>query len=302
MTRLINPTPQFLDGNGDPLHSGLLYFYEAGTSTFKATYADAEETIANTNPVELDAAGRVPSIFYTGLSRIVLKDANGLQIWDRDNVGSGSAFEPFGEWQNFIEYDVNDFVFKGGLIYQSRTNANQNNDPSSNPGANENWVEVRFVETYNSTVVYAIGDVVRTSGGSLWRSLTGSNIANLPTTDNGTNWIPAVKGDVIPEIITLNDRTTKGIVQSGGGALTALRVNILTDTQTYSLPSANSVAENQSITVETLDQNKTETPTVQRSGSDTIAYSGDTDTEILFNSGSSVSLTLYSNGSNQWRL
>ena len=301
MTRLTNPVPQYLDDNGDPLPYGLLYFYEAGTSTPKDTFNDPEETVANTNPVVLDAAGRAPTIFYTGLARVVLRTAAGDQVWDVDEVGSGTAFEQFGDWQSFVTYEINDFVFRSGKIYQSRTNANQGNDPSSSPGANANWIEVRFLGTYDSTVTYAAGDVVRASTGSLWKSLVGANLNNNPETDSGSNWIPAVSGDKIPEVATLEARTTTAIQQSGGGALTALRVNNLTDSNTYTLPLASSIAANQWIDLEVEDKNKAQTPTVQRAGSDTIEWSGVTDTDILFDGNSSISLRLYSDGVSVWR-
>lgn len=48
---------QFLDSSGKPLAGGFLYSYQAGTSTLQATYADAGLTIANANPIPLDATG-----------------------------------------------------------------------------------------------------------------------------------------------------------------------------------------------------------------------------------------------------
>lgn len=49
---------QLFDGNGDPLSFGTIAFFAAGTATPLATYQDSSLTIANTNPVVLDAAGR----------------------------------------------------------------------------------------------------------------------------------------------------------------------------------------------------------------------------------------------------
>lgn len=301
MTRLTNPAPQFLDGNGDPYISGLMYFYEAGTNTLKTTYADKELTTPNTNPVELDASGRLPNVWYNGVARVVLKSADNVQVWERDNVGSEGAFENFGDWQNFIVYELNDFVYRNGLIYQSTANGNQGNDPSSTPGNNANWREVRFLGTYNAAESYSIGSVVRASDGSIWRSLTNANQANDPTTDSGTNWLPSITGSKVPEVATLETRTTTSITQSGGGTLTALRVNTLTDGNTYSLPLASTIAADQFIDIELLDLYKAQTPTVQVSGGDTILYSGGSDTSILFDSITSVSIRLYSNGANQWR-
>ena len=51
---------QFFDNSGVPLAGGLLYSYEAGTTTPAPTYTTSAGTIAHTNPIVLDAAGRPP--------------------------------------------------------------------------------------------------------------------------------------------------------------------------------------------------------------------------------------------------
>lgn len=52
---------QFFDNNGDPLSGGKIYTYGAGTTTPKASYTTSAGNVAHTNPIILDAAGRVPS-------------------------------------------------------------------------------------------------------------------------------------------------------------------------------------------------------------------------------------------------
>jgi hypothetical protein len=53
------------------------------TTTPKDTYQDANQTIANSNPVILDSAGRA-IIFGSGAYRQVVYDANGNLIWDQN--------------------------------------------------------------------------------------------------------------------------------------------------------------------------------------------------------------------------
>lgn len=59
MTAFLVPAPkqQFFDNNGRPLVGGLLYTYEAGTSTKADTYTDSTGMTPNTNPVVLDYRG-----------------------------------------------------------------------------------------------------------------------------------------------------------------------------------------------------------------------------------------------------
>jgi hypothetical protein len=52
---------QLFDDNGDPLTGGKVYTYAAGTTTPLATYTTSAGTVANTNPIILDAAGRTPN-------------------------------------------------------------------------------------------------------------------------------------------------------------------------------------------------------------------------------------------------
>lgn len=80
----------FTDGAGKPLVGGKLYTYDAGTSTPRPTYADAAGTIANTNPVVLDARGEA-TVFWQGAYKAVLKDASGVTVWTVDHVRDEGA-------------------------------------------------------------------------------------------------------------------------------------------------------------------------------------------------------------------
>lgn len=65
--------------NGVPAAGCLLYTYEAGTTTPKATYTDAAGTIPHTNPIVLDAKGEA-LIYWSGNYKVDLKTAAGVQI------------------------------------------------------------------------------------------------------------------------------------------------------------------------------------------------------------------------------
>jgi hypothetical protein len=80
---------QFFDNNGLPLAGGLIYTYQAGTSTPLVTYTDNGGTIANTNPIVLNSAGRVPYEIWmlTGYSyKFVIQSATSTLIQTLDNL------------------------------------------------------------------------------------------------------------------------------------------------------------------------------------------------------------------------
>jgi hypothetical protein len=78
------------DNSWNPGVGFQFYTYLAGADPTegnkKATYQDSALLSANTNPVIANARGEV-TMYGTGLYRIILKDADGATIWDRDNVG-----------------------------------------------------------------------------------------------------------------------------------------------------------------------------------------------------------------------
>lgn len=97
-TLLPHVPPQFLDGNGDPAASCLLFTYSAGTTNKLATYTTSTisggSEVANANPIVLDASGRTAGIFLAAASyKFVLAPATDTDpptspIWTRDNISS----------------------------------------------------------------------------------------------------------------------------------------------------------------------------------------------------------------------
>lgn len=83
---------QFFDNSGNPLTGGKIFSYEAGTTTPLPTYTSSSGTVAHTNPIILDAAGRVPNggeIWVAlQLYKFVLKTSADVTIATYDNVGS----------------------------------------------------------------------------------------------------------------------------------------------------------------------------------------------------------------------
>ena len=80
---------QFFDNTGLPLNGGLIYTYQAGSSTALATYTDINGTVANSNPIVLDSSGRLSSevwLTYGYNYKFVLKTSVGTTIGTYDNL------------------------------------------------------------------------------------------------------------------------------------------------------------------------------------------------------------------------
>lgn len=75
--------PQFCDADGVPVAGGKLYSWTAGTSTPQALYTDPALTIAYSNPLILDSAGRPAGPIYlltTPAYKFRLDDANDVTV------------------------------------------------------------------------------------------------------------------------------------------------------------------------------------------------------------------------------
>lgn len=86
---------QFFDNSGNPLTGGRLYTYAAGTTTPQVTYTSSSGSTPNSNPIVLDAAGRVSGsseIWLTSgaIYKFILKDSSDVLLATWDNIsGAG---------------------------------------------------------------------------------------------------------------------------------------------------------------------------------------------------------------------
>src|SRR6266511_318129 len=85
-----------------PLAGGKVYVYLAGTLTQTPSYTTAALSVANANPVILDANGEADIFLPTGSYKIILQDASSVQQWSDDNIvilaASGSFSVAQNEW------------------------------------------------------------------------------------------------------------------------------------------------------------------------------------------------------------
>jgi hypothetical protein len=227
MPRFINPVTQYTDSQGELLVEGFLRFEESGTNTLKPVYHDADLTIQATNPVKLDGAGRVPSLFTSGSYKVTAFKNDGVgglgeQQWERDPVGSESG--EFGaDWDSATTYGINEIVLgSDGAYYESIANNNVANDPTTTPSA---WSELVWFHVWNSLETYAQFDLVKGSDGIIYYSVLGSNLGNDPISDDGTNWLTAA---------TVASATKRGVIEIA----TQAEVDAGTDTERAITPDA----------------------------------------------------------------
>ena len=125
----------------------MLYTYAAGTTTPATTYTTSQGNVAWTNPVELDAAGRVPGsgeIWLTdgAIYKFVLKDSNDVLIATYDNItGINSNAVAYTNQQEIVTATAGQTVFNLSISYQ--------------PGTNSLSVFVDGVNQYGSGAQYA---------------------------------------------------------------------------------------------------------------------------------------------------
>jgi hypothetical protein len=98
---------QFFTNTGAVLTGGKLYTYAAGTTTPLASYTTSAGNVARTNPIILDAAGRVPDggeIWITAASyKFVLTDSTNVLIATYDNISGVNA----------VSYQIQNFTGNG---------------------------------------------------------------------------------------------------------------------------------------------------------------------------------------------
>ena len=148
---------QFFDNSGVPLAGGLLYSYEAGTTTPAATYTTSAGNIAHTNPIVLDAAGRPPQEIWLAnqLYKLVLKTSAGVLLWTMDNI----AGLPAANSQNDLVATAGQTAFTVGFTYTVG-----NNSLSVLVNGSKQIVTLNYTETSSSVVTFVdglnVGDVV----------------------------------------------------------------------------------------------------------------------------------------------
>jgi hypothetical protein len=205
---------QFLDNSGNVLTGGKIFTYGAGTTTNQPTYTTSAGNIPHSNPIILDASGRVPSggeIWLTdGLSyKFILRDSNDVLIATYDNVtGINSNFVAFTNQQEIQTATAGQTVFNlTTMTYQPATNSLTVFVDGVNqygPGA-----QYAYLETDSDTVTFVnglhVGALVKFTTSQLNSNASQSNAFQVNYTPPFTNSVGTNVGDKLAQTVSVMD-------------------------------------------------------------------------------------------------
>lgn len=124
-----------------PAAGGLLYTYELGTTTPKETHADYDQTVLNTNPIELDSSGRVETpVWGDGEYTLVLTNADDevIKTWESRPEQPAATVVPVPDAGEFVTGDGENYAL--ATIREVPDPTGSSGRLLSNDGANSLWV------------------------------------------------------------------------------------------------------------------------------------------------------------------
>lgn len=179
---------QFFDNSGNVLTGGKLYTYAAGTTTPAVTYTTNSGLTAHSNPIVLNAAGRVPDSGEIWLSdsvlyKFVLKDTNDVQIAVWDNIsGINSNFIAYAtQNESVVATQGQTLVTFPGIQYTPATD-----NLSVFVNGSKQILGLNYTETSSSSITFIdglnVGDVVEATTASpvATNVVDAANVSYLP--------------------------------------------------------------------------------------------------------------------------
>jgi hypothetical protein len=205
---------QFLDNSGNVLTGGKIFTYAAGTTTNQATYTTSAGNVPHSNPIILDASGRVPSggeIWLTDGSayKFILRDSNDVLIATYDNVtGINSNFVAFTNQQEIQTATAGQTVFNlTTMTYPPGTNSLSVFVDGVNqygPGA-----QYAYLETDGDTVTFVnglhVGALVKFTTSQLNSSGLQANAFQVSYTPPFTGSVGTNVGDKLAQYVSVKD-------------------------------------------------------------------------------------------------
>lgn len=187
---------QYFDNNGKPLSGGLIFQYEANSTTvMQTTYADTDGAVPNENPIVLDSSGRIPTEMWMEVGKfynIVITKPDGTTVLFAMDDITGTSGGGGG----------------GGSSHQLSI-INYGADPT---GVNDSWAAIKEAMVAASTIkslIYIPSGIYKVSG-----PLTNDDAPNLMgiVGDTGTT-----------SILDFSEANTDGIIFTDPPAGTIFR-------------------------------------------------------------------------------
>lgn len=245
----LNPFPLYcaFDGFGNPLAGGLVDTYTAGTFVPQATYSDPGGTVANTNPVVLDAAGRANIYFVVGQSyKVRQRDSAGNVLWTVDNIAPVATASDITQIQNVI------LTMKGTNTWLDPTRFKTIQAPllfaGGTPGQWDDNVNTTIAQFLTVPYDYASGPVTfnylrRAASGAIGTAVMSSQSfrtrdgQGIVTIDTGTafNFTPLdlqthkVQYSIAPTAFVIGDTLEVRLIRFGTDALDSLTTTVAFD-------------------------------------------------------------------------
>lgn len=172
---------QFFDDNGVPLSGGLIHTYQTGTTTPAATYTSSSGNTANTNPIVLDAAGRIPAEVWLDdqyIYKFTVSKSTGVLIRTYESISGAASAQDIADILALLTASSGSsligFIQAGtGAVAQTLQTKNRKilNTADFDTVANYNTARAALADNYNDMLVQS--DIDNTP------SLLGSELTHL---------------------------------------------------------------------------------------------------------------------------
>ena len=168
---------QFFDNNGLPLSGGLIYSYVAGTTTPLTTYTNNIGNVAQSNPIVLNASGRIPTgeIWLTqgDTYKFVIEDSNSVLIGTYDNILGANDQTVLNAFENTLAGSTGSSLVgynEGGTGAVTRTVQNRLQDfiTVKDFGAVADWTSPSLSTDNTSSFQKAIDYCFSLGGGTIY--------------------------------------------------------------------------------------------------------------------------------------
>lgn len=185
---------QFHDSDGDPLSSGTINIYDAGTTSERTVYQDDGEGTAWTQPITLDSAGKLTASVYvpSGDWKFILKNSAASTITTEDNIpGAAAAVESFSSPQEPVLTKAASYTVEttdiGKLIVADPTSASVTLSlPAAGLVSSGRGISVLHNGTANSVIIDPDGS--ETVNGAATLTLTGKPSFAQIISDGSSAW------------------------------------------------------------------------------------------------------------------